>query len=158
MSATVNKLTYGMVTLVRFLLTILTEFRQLKTNLQALCCLTARTKKGRTAIRVAPEVLSRGLLQAPAELRTEAPAGATRASSRDEHAALAVERVHSQSSTDSIRRITPQKCLKGVHCTEVRPKLPKQRSTQHHTTVPVMYRIQMQRLLPISTQKILKEK
>ena len=63
----VNKLTYRMVTLVSFLLTIFTEFRQLKTNLQALCCLTVRIKKGKTAIKVAAEVLSGGLLQAPAE-------------------------------------------------------------------------------------------
>lgn len=67
MSAMVNKLTYRMVTLVSFLLTIFTEFRQLKTNLQALCCLTARIRKGKTAIKVAAEVLSGGLLRAPAE-------------------------------------------------------------------------------------------
>lgn len=40
-----------MVTLVSFLLTIFTEFRQLTTNLQALCSLTARIKKGKTAIK-----------------------------------------------------------------------------------------------------------
>lgn len=95
MSATVNKLTYRMVTLVSSSLTVFTEFRQLKTNLQALCCLTARIKKGRTTIKVAPEVLSGSLLQAPAEPRTEAPAGATGGSSRDEHTAPTVEKVHS---------------------------------------------------------------
>lgn len=65
-----------MVTLVSFLLTIYTKFRQLKTNLQALCCLTERIKKGKPTIKVTAEVFSRGLLQAPAEPWTEAPAGA----------------------------------------------------------------------------------
>lgn len=139
-----------MVTLVSFLLTIFTEFRQLKTNLQALCCLTARIK-GRTTIKVAPEVLSRGLLQAPVEPRT--PAGATGGSNRDKRAAPTVERVHSQSGTASVWGTTPHKCLKGAHCTEVGPKLPKQQSTHHHATVPAMYRVHMQRLLPVPTQK-----
>lgn len=67
MSAMVNKLTYRVVTLVSFLLTIFAEFRQLETNLQALGCLTVKIKKGKTAIKVAAEVLSRGLLRAPAE-------------------------------------------------------------------------------------------
>lgn len=67
-----------MVTLVSFLLTIFTKFRPLKTNRQALCCLTERIKKGKPAIKVTAEVFSRGLLQrAPAEPWTEAPAGAT---------------------------------------------------------------------------------
>lgn len=66
-----------MVTLVSFLLTIFTKFRQLKTNLQALCCLTERIKKGKPTIKVTAEVFSRGLLRAPAEPWTEAPAGAT---------------------------------------------------------------------------------
>lgn len=77
MSAVVNKLTYWMVTLVGFLLTIFTKFRQLKTNLQALCCLTERIKKGKPTIKVTAEVFSRGLPRAPAEPWTEAPAGAT---------------------------------------------------------------------------------
>lgn len=66
-----------MVTLVSFLLTIFTKFRQLKTNLQALCCLIERIKKGKSTIKVTAEVFSRGLLWAPAEPWTEAPAGAT---------------------------------------------------------------------------------
>lgn len=67
MSTVVNKFTYRTVTLVSFLLTIFTKFRQLKTNLQALCCLTERIKKGKPTIKVTAEVFSRGLLQAPAE-------------------------------------------------------------------------------------------
>lgn len=66
-----------MVTSVSFLLTIFTKFRQLKTNLQALCCLTERIKKGKPTIKVTAEVFSRGLRRAPAEPWTEAPAGAT---------------------------------------------------------------------------------
>lgn len=78
MSTVINKLTYRMVTLVSFLLTTFTKFRPLKTNLQALCCLTERIKKGKPTIKVTAEVFSRGLLQrAPAEPWTEAPAGAT---------------------------------------------------------------------------------
>lgn len=78
MSTVINKLTYSMVTLVSFLLTIFTKFRPLKTNLQALCCLTERIKKGKPTIKVTAEVFSRGLLQrAPAEPWAEAPAGAT---------------------------------------------------------------------------------
>lgn len=66
-----------MVTLVSFLLTIFTKFRQLKTNLQALCCLAERIKKGKPTIKVTAEVCSRGLRRAPAEPWTEAAAGAT---------------------------------------------------------------------------------
>ena len=66
-----------MLTLVSFPLTAFTELRPLKTNLQALRCLTARTKKRKTTIKAAAEVLSGGLLRAPAEPRAEAPAGAT---------------------------------------------------------------------------------
>lgn len=135
MSTVINKLTYRMVTLVSFLLTIFTKFRPLKTNLQALCCLTERIKKGKPTIKVTAEVFSRGLLQrAPAEPWTEAPAGATgvpqpgsagwQRTARDERAAGAA-----QPQPATTRHMAP-KALPG----QGGSRIPEQRHTRCHTS------------------------
>lgn len=148
-----------MVTLVSFLLTIFTEFRQLTTNLQALCSLTARIKKAKPQSKNhnqsgswGPQLGSPrgGLLWAPAEPWTEGPAGAKGVlqSGGAGLPAAAVNRQHRQRRQPTTRVAQPahvkppqHKSLKAVHCTEEGCKFSEQWHTHHHTTVPAPYRV-----------------
>lgn len=142
-----------MVTLVSFLLTIFTEFRKLTTNLQALCSLTARIKKGKTAIKKpqskwqlrspvgvysgppqSPEQKAQQVLQVSCSLVVPACWQQPWTCSTDSRDSLQPE-LHSQPTWNHPCR----SFLKGVHCTEEGWKLSEQWHTCHHTTIPAPY-------------------